>query len=520
MRPGAMRNPRAIPRLRPRRRHDARRGIAVPGRRRPRHGRDPGRAAMRVAVAAGGRIAGRQRPIQSDGDSRSARHAAQARARQLEPAALSARRADGRCGHRGRIPGPAARHRQSGSAFLADRGHGQESAVRRADGGANRLEQRGNRACARRNLQALRPLRHRDGARSFVLGGFRGLCGAFVRAGRAAPGDEGQTPGGGDFGSAQILPGPGHPPTEASRAGRRAASCGTLTGQTSRGPAHAVRSQSRVAMNRVIAVANQKGGVGKTTTAVHLAASLTATKRRVLLIDLDPQGNATMGCGIDKYSQARTSCDVLLGDCAAVEALVPVEYGGFMLMPSNQDLTAAEVRLLGMITGREFKLRNALKPVRENFDVIFIDCPPSLNMLTLNALVAADSVMVPMQCEYYALEGLSSLIQTIDQIRGSINSELQIEGLLRTMFDPRNNLSNEVSAQLIEHFGDKVFRTMIPRNVRLAEAPSFGKPALFHDKESRGALAYLALAGEMIRRDDLPPADETIRRDDLPPAPV
>jgi chromosome partitioning protein len=196
-----------------------------------------------------------------------------------------------------------------------------------------------------------------------------------------------------------------------------------------------------------------------------------------------------------------------------------------MLMPSNQDLTAAEVRLLGMITGREFKLRNALKPVREDFDVILIDCPPALNMLTLNALVAGDSVMVPMQCEYYALEGLSALVQTIEQIRGSINPDLEIEGLLRTMFDPRNNLANEVSAQLIEHFGDKVFRTIIPRNVRLAEAPSFGKPALFHDKESRGALAYLALAGEMIRRDDVPPddvppADEMIRSDDLPPAPV
>jgi chromosome partitioning protein len=189
-----------------------------------------------------------------------------------------------------------------------------------------------------------------------------------------------------------------------------------------------------------------------------------------------------------------------------MEAMVPVEYGGFMLMPSNQDLTAAEVRLLTMMTGREFKLRSALKPVRDSFDVMLIDCPPSLNMLTLNALVAADSVMVPMQCEYYALEGLSALIQTIDQIRGSINPDLEIEGLLRTMFDPRNNLSNEVSAQLIEHFGEKVFRTMIPRNIRLAEAPSFGKPALFHDKESRGALAYLALAGEMIRRDELPAA--------------
>jgi chromosome partitioning protein len=257
-------------------------------------------------------------------------------------------------------------------------------------------------------------------------------------------------------------------------------------------------------MKRVIAVANQKGGVGKTTTAVNLAASLTATKRRVLLIDLDPQGNATMGCGIDKNAQSRTSCDVVLGDCAAMEAMVTVEFGGFMLMPGNQDLTAAEVRLLTSVAGREFKLRNAIKPVRDNFDVILIDCPPSLNMLTLNALVAADSVMVPMQCEYYALEGLSALVQTIDHVSGSINPDLEIEGLLRTMFDPRNNLSNEVSAQLIQHFGEKVFRTVIPRNVRLAEAPSFGKPALFHDRESRGALAYLALAGEMIRRDELP----------------
>jgi chromosome partitioning protein len=159
-----------------------------------------------------------------------------------------------------------------------------------------------------------------------------------------------------------------------------------------------------------------------------------------------------------------------------------------------------------MVTGREFKLRNALKPIREDFDVILIDCPPALNMLTLNALVAADSVMVPMQCEYYALEGLSALVHTIEQIHSSINPDLEIEGLLRTMFDPRNNLANEVSAQLLEHFGKKVFRTMIPRNIRLAEAPSFGKPALFYDKESRGALAYLALAGEMIRRDDLPVA--------------
>jgi chromosome partitioning protein len=259
-----------------------------------------------------------------------------------------------------------------------------------------------------------------------------------------------------------------------------------------------------MAMKRVLAIANQKGGVGKTTTAVNLAASLSATKRRVLLIDMDPQGNATMGCGVDKNSQARTSCDVLLGECTALEAMVPVAAGGFMVMPANQDLTAAEIRLLSVMAGREFKLRNALKPIRDSFDVILIDCPPSLNMLTLNALVAADSVMVPMQCEYYALEGLSALSHTIEQIRQNLNPELEIGGVLRTMFDPRNNLANEVSAQLVQHFGDRVFRTVIPRNVRLAEAPSFGKPVLFHDKDSRGALAYLALAGELIRRGDDP----------------
>ncbi len=254
-------------------------------------------------------------------------------------------------------------------------------------------------------------------------------------------------------------------------------------------------------MTRTLAIANQKGGVGKTTTSVNLAASLAATRRKVLLVDLDPQGNATMGSGVDKRQLQRSTYDLLMQEADVAATRITLTELGYDVLPANADLTGAEVGLLEEL-GRELRLRHALAPVLAQYAYVLIDCPPALNMLTVNALVAADAVIIPTQCEYYALEGLSALLETVEKIRRILNPELRVEGLLRTMFDSRNNLANQVSAQLLEHFGSKVYRTVIPRNVRLAEAPSHGLPALLYDRSSSGAQAYLALAGEMLRRED------------------
>src|SRR5690606_13984919 len=251
-------------------------------------------------------------------------------------------------------------------------------------------------------------------------------------------------------------------------------------------------------MARIIAIANQKGGVGKTTTAVNLASALAQTPKRVLLVDLDAQGNATMGSGVDKRELASSTCDVLLEEAHAADAVVRTPEG-FDLLPGNTDLTAAEIELMDE-EGREQRLKRALDTLRPRYDYIIIDCPPALSLLTLNALTAADSVLVPMQCEYYALEGLTSLLQTIDALKQKLNPRLEIEGVLRTMFDVRNNPANAVSAELVEHFGDNVFRTIVPRNVRLAEAPCHGQSIVGYDRGSSGAIAYLGLAGELIRR--------------------
>ena len=252
-------------------------------------------------------------------------------------------------------------------------------------------------------------------------------------------------------------------------------------------------------MSKVIAITNQKGGVGKTTTCVNLAASLIATKRRVLVIDLDPQGNTTMGSGIEKNTLKHSVLDVLTQRVDINQVVHINTPAGYDLLPSNGDLTAAEVELI-KVNQKEARLRLALTQLQQDYDFVLVDCPPSLNMLTVNALVCANSVLVPMQCEYYALEGISALLNTVKFIKHSLNPELVIEGILRTMYDPRNSLTNDVSHQLINHFGDLVYRTVIPRNVRLAEAPSHGLPALLYDKHSRGAVAYLALASEFIRQ--------------------
>lgn len=253
-------------------------------------------------------------------------------------------------------------------------------------------------------------------------------------------------------------------------------------------------------MAKILAVTNQKGGVGKTTTAVNLSACLAILGQRVLMIDLDPQGNATTGCGIVKREALPTVYQILIGRSTLNDARLHTEFG-FDILPANRELAGAEVELIDM-GGREYRLRDALAPVLDDYDFVLMDCPPALNMLTVNGLAAADAVMIPMQCEYYALEGLTDLVATLKKVRAHLNPKLEIEGLLRTLFDPRSTLTQQVSAELVAHFGSKVYRSIVPRNVRLAEAPSYGKPVTAFDKQSKGAQAYMALAQEILERRD------------------
>jgi len=256
---------------------------------------------------------------------------------------------------------------------------------------------------------------------------------------------------------------------------------------------------------RIFAVANQKGGVGKTTTTINLATALAACEKRVLIIDIDAQGNASTGLGIDRRERTTTAYELFVGQAKASDAVVPTSIPNLSLISSSVDLSGAEIELVDM-DRREFRLKDALGGLRDRFDYVLIDCPPALGLTTLNALVAADAVLVPLQCEFYALEGLSHLVHTIERVKRAFNPRLEIQGVVLTMYDKRNNLSDQVAADVRAHFGEKVYDTMIPRNVRVSEAPSFGKPVLLYDMQCRGSQAYIHLASEMLKRERRVPA--------------